>query len=280
MNILAFLAARKDWIALIIVLLLSMIIMNSSGHESAQQYQYGISKGISFIVSPLDFIPETIRVWKENKELHKKVMSLESEQNQWREAVLENIRLRKMLDFSDNPEFEYLACEVIAKDPAMHISGMLINRGADDSLTIGMLVVTSEGLVGVIHEVGKAGSIVQLATDRNFALSARTQRSRVDGIIRWAGGFRLKFADVPKNLDVRIGDRIITSGLGGFSAPGVPIGVVESVERKKGAIFQEVQVKPFAEFARLEEVFVLKPIPEEKEAEKDKKSSRKGRKRK
>lgn len=258
MNILAYLAAWRDWVALLLALLISLILMNSSDHPAAETYRKGMGRFLSYTTAPFTFVPRTIEVWKENSELRAEVVQLRANENHWRDAVLENARLRKLLGFRDRPDFTYLASEVIARDPSLSLSSLLLDKGRRDSVKVGQGVVTSEGLAGVIHRADGGTAVALLATDRNFAASARVERSRVNGIIRWGGGEKLSFTDVPKHLDIQVGDRIVTSGLGGVIPGGIPVGVVTRVKSSQG-LFLTVDIDPFVEFNRLEEVFVLLP---------------------
>lgn len=258
MNLLALLSAWRDWVALTLALILSLIMMNSSAHPAADVYRMGVGHAVAFVSEPLTFIPETLELWGENRLLRSQVMELTSQEDQWRDALLENARLRKLLGFRDRPEFRYLACEVVARDPLMTFSSLLLDKGTRDEVQVGQPVVTAEGLAGLVHRTDKTQSVALLATDRNFAASARVERSRVDGIIRWAGGDQLELAEVPRNLDIREGDRVVTSGLGGVIPGGLPVGIVTSVKRNEG-LFLKVTVQPYVKYARLEEVFVLLP---------------------
>ena len=258
MNLLALLAALRDWVALTLALLISLVLMNSSNHPAADTFRGGLGKTVSFITAPLTIIPRSVQLWGENAELRAKVVDLSGQQNQWRDAILENVRLRKLLGFRDRPVFTYLASEVIARDPTITLSSLLLDKGERDSVKIGQAVITADGLAGIIHRVDRSTSIALLATDRNFAASARVERSRVDGIVRWAGGEALEMTEVPRNLDVQVGDRIVTSGLGGVIPGGIAVGVVTHVERADG-LFLSVHIDPYVRFSRLEEVFVLLP---------------------
>ncbi|MFH0883525.1 MAG: rod shape-determining protein MreC [bacterium] len=259
MNLLALLSAWRDWVAITFALILSLILMNSSEHPAAEVYRQGMSQAIAFLSEPLTIGPRTLELWSDNKRLRQDIIELTNEKDNWRDAMLENIRLRKLLGFRDRPEFTYLASEVIARDPLLTLSSLLLDKGRRDSVKAGQAVVTAEGIAGIIYRADRTQSVALLATDRNFAASARVERSRVDGIIRWAGGGMLEMTEVPRNLDIRVGDRVVTSGLGGVIPGGLPVGVVIRVMRNEG-LFLKVIVEPYVEYSRLEEVFVLLPV--------------------
>jgi rod shape-determining protein MreC len=248
-------------VALTLALLISLALMNSSTHPAAETFRQGVGSIFSTLTAPFTYLPRTVTVWQENEELRQEVVQLRGQRDQWRDAMLENVRLRRLLGFRDRPEFIYLAAEVIARNPTLNLSSLLLDKGRRDSVRVGQAVVTADGLTGVVHRAGGGSAVALLATDRNFAASARIERSRVDGIVRWAGGEALKMTEVPKNLDVKPGDRVVTSGLGGIIPPGIPIGVVHTVQRGEG-LFLDVGIHPFVEFSRLEEVFILVPNPD------------------
>ena len=92
-------------------------------------------------------------------------------------------------------------------------------------------------------------------------MSARIQRSRVNGIIRWTGGSDAH-DQRPEDLDVRPGDMIITSEFSSLFPPGIRIGVVSATRHIPGELFQEIDVSPSVDFDRLEEVFVATVMPD------------------
>lgn len=258
MRILALLDHLRDWVALALSLVLALATMSASNHPSAANLRHALRKPLEWMASPVSGAIRATGLWTENADLRAEVLRLSMQQQQWRDARLENARLRKLLGFRDRPEFDYLAAEVIARDPSPTLSSLVLDKGTEDSVRIGQAVVTAEGLAGMVHHAGPTTSTVLLAVDRNFAVSARVERSRVDGMIRWAGGTDLQLTDVPRNLDVREGDRIVTSGLGGMVSSGIPVGLVVNVNRED-PLFLDVAVKPFVSYHTLEEVFVLIP---------------------
>ncbi len=258
MNPFSLLPAWKDWLALILSLLLSLLAMNTSDHPSATAFRQNVGQYLTFMTAPVTFFPRSLNIWRENAQLRADLIRLAQEEYRWRDALLENARLRKLLGFRDRPEFDYLAAEVIARDPSMTYSTLMLDKGARDSVRVGQAVVTAEGLAGMIHRVTPSTSLALLAVDRNFAASARVERSRVDGIVRWVGGDVLELSEVPRNLDVKVGDRVVTSGLGGVIPGGLPVGIVRHVEENDN-LFLRILVEPYVKFNRLEEVFILLP---------------------
>jgi rod shape-determining protein MreC len=125
-----------------------------------------------------------------------------------------------------------------------------------------MAVVTTEGLVGRVVETTALAARVQLITDPESAVGVLIQRSRVIGVAAGSQGGSVQIKYLPIMADVAVGDRIITSGMGGVFPKGIPLGrVLRSNRPTNGALFQETWVQPLADFSRLEEVMVLKRPP-------------------
>ena len=258
MRLFSLLDSLRDWVALVIVIIVTFATMSTSDHTMSDTIRQSLARPLELLAWPVSAMIRTTTLWKENADLRSELLGMSMERNQWRDAMLENARLRRLLGFRDRPEFEYLAAEVTARDPNPALSSLTLDKGTHDGLKVGQAVVVYGGLVGVIHRAGPSSSTALLATDRNFAVSARVERSRVDGIVRWRGGNNLVFTEIPRNLDVKVGDRIVSSGLGKLIPGGIPIGIVNRVD-KSDPLFLTVDVDPFVSYARLEEVFVLIP---------------------
>ena len=143
---------------------------------------------------------------------------------------------------------------------SMGVSGyhaITINRGEHSGIRTGLPVVTSQGVIGRICEVGFQDAKVCLLTDRNSAIPIIIQRTRSRGIAMGAGGERLAIRYLSRLEDVEVGDLIISSGLGQVFPKGIQVGEVEEVRRKSYGLFQEVWAKPSANLSQLEEVLVI-----------------------
>ncbi len=175
---------------------------------------------------------------------------------QLQEAGWENMRLRKALSFRPlDGGTRVISAEVIGRDPDHIYDTIVINAGRDHGVDKDMSVVTPEGLVGHIAQVGVSDSVVQLLM--RTRVSALIQATRAQGIVSWIDGqFRLHFVEASNK--VREGDLVVSSGLGGRYPKGIPIGtVVEVNQEKRSPVFLRVVLKSIVDFSVLEEVFVL-----------------------
>ncbi len=210
-------------------------------------------------------------VRSENQRLHQKIMEL-SLRNSWlNEERLENQRLRELLGFRSQLGQEVIPANVVAWEPNRRSFTVLINKGVQDGVRRNMPVVNMYGLAGKVLDVSARTAVVQLLIEPSFRASALIQRSRVLGIVKPGSGLTLRLDNVPLAEDVKEGDRVITSGLGGVFPPGINVGVVTAAESKEAfsqdyqtfGIFKMIQIAPSVDFNTLAELFVVRVVMNE-----------------
>jgi rod shape-determining protein MreC len=199
---------------------------------------------------------------KENDELKKTVSYAAEEHNRCSELNLANIRLRSLLNFQQSMPHQVLAAEVIGKDPSPWYKTIMIDKGKDDGVEKGMAVVIPEAIAGQVMDVSTHYSKVLLIIDPNSAVDAVVQKTRARGIIKGESSGRCLFKYVLRKDDVRVGNRVVSSGLDGVFPKGLGVGHVSGVIRRTSGIFQEVTVIPSVDFEKLEEVLVVLTPPE------------------
>jgi rod shape-determining protein MreC len=118
-------------------------------------------------------------------------------------------------------------------------------------------VITAEGVVGLVTATSRHAAKTMLLLDRQSAIDGIVQRSRARGIVRGRGTDQLAFEFVVRGGDVKIGDIVITSGLGGVYPKGLRIGEVEELLDPGGGLLQTATLRPAVDFGRLEQVFVM-----------------------
>ena len=198
------------------------------------------------------------RLEKENHQLQEQVAQLERELLRLREAGEENSALRALLGYQrDNPGKQYLAASVVARDPSGIVEAVLMNLGTEQGVQNGMIVVGEGGMVGQVLEAYPNLSKVLLSTDPSLTVNSIVQRSRVQGVVSGTtdGGLTMRY--VPKDADVREGDLVVTSGLGGGFPRGLLVGLVVRVNNREQELFQEVTLEPATRVSTLERVLVI-----------------------
>ncbi len=197
-------------------------------------------------------------VESENEALRKKVARLQREIVQYREALIANARLKRLLKVKRKIRTTTVMASVVGVDLAPWAGTITIDRGRKDGIRPGMAVLSGAGVVGQVIRSSFYFSKVLLLSDYDSAVAALVQRNRVRGILRGAGQGQCRLAYVGKEIDVEVGDEIITSGADQIFPKGLLLGRVSSVSRGPASdLFQVISVTPAVDFKRLEEVLIL-----------------------
>ncbi len=198
------------------------------------------------------------RLRQRNAELEAEVASLQSQVIALQQQVTEVELLSALLDFARaQPQNEYQAAQVIGRDPSPFLQYIIINRGSDDGLRRGMPVVSNLGLVGRVAAVTANAARVQLITDPDSTVNAHIQPSEVDAVLAGSITGDLTLDLIPQEAQIRAGNLVLTSGLGGDYPSDILIGQIASVRQESAALFQTASVEPLVDFARLEIVLVI-----------------------
>jgi rod shape-determining protein MreC len=195
---------------------------------------------------------------QDNEALREQLAQYEKQLTEYREAYLENLRLRRLLDFKTTIQAEGLPAQVVLHDPAGWFQTVIVDKGVEDGVKPEMPVLNDEGVVGRILDVSDRYARVLLITDPANAVDGMVQRNRIRGILsgRDAGTCVLKY--VRSIFDVEMGDLIITSGKDGIYPKGLRLGRVRAVFKDPMGLFQTVEVEPLVRLNAIEEVMILK----------------------
>jgi rod shape-determining protein MreC len=194
---------------------------------------------------------------KENDMLKKKLAMTVYDVNRCKETELSNERLRKLLDFKNAGGLQFIPAEVIGKDPSQWYKMLVIDKGVFEGVTKGLPVVVPEGIVGQVIDASDHHAKVLLIIDSNSAVDALVQETRAIGIVKGDSENRCLLNYVSRKETVNIGDSVVSSGLDGVFAKGFLIGKVTDIILNKSGIFQEIEVSPFVDFDKIEEVMVV-----------------------
>jgi rod shape-determining protein MreC len=174
------------------------------------------------------------------------------------DAYLENIKLRHLLRFQERFPLKTQPAAVIMRTRSIDRNTLVLDRGERDGIRTNLNVINDRGLVGKVIETSPEYSVCRLMLDRSFRVAARIQRTRLNGIVYWLGDANeVGFYGVLKNLDVRLGDVVLTSEYSEYFLPNFRVGVVTSVNNEVAGLFKDIRVRTSADFNTLEEVFVV-----------------------
>ncbi|NKC12311.1 MAG: rod shape-determining protein MreC [Gammaproteobacteria bacterium] len=172
----------------------------------------------------------------------------------------ENTRLRELLDSSTKVADRVLIAELLSVDLEPFSRRIVLNKGANHGVTDGQSLIDAYGLIGQVIHTAPLTSTALLITDPNHALPVQINRTGLRGIAVGTGTANgLELRHIPNNEDVRVGDLVVTSGLGGRFPRGYPVGRVNSVGRDSARPFASVRVRPRAQLERNREVLLVWP---------------------
>lgn len=198
-----------------------------------------------------------INIKKNNQNLQKENAELRAQLGALTELKLENQRLNNLLGFKENTKMELLTAKVIGKDLLIDHTTLTINRGTHHGVKEFMAVITIGGVVGYVIQPQTFTSQILLLTDRYASIDAIVQRSRARGIVEGLNKNTCQLNYLERDDDVKVGDKIVTSGLNNIFPKGFAVGTVTNVEKSQYDISQEVTIKPAINPFTLEEVFVV-----------------------
>ncbi len=173
------------------------------------------------------------------------------------ETEKKNRRLEEILGFSEKAPYRLMPARVVGRDPSILSSAIVIDKGSGDGVKLDMPVISPNGIVGLVLTVSKNSSRVMLINDKNSRIDVIIQDNREIGILEGSddGTVRLFFID--RKARVRVGDSVVTAGMGDNFPNGLPVGEVLEVYKPTSEMFQEIVVGPKTDLGTLEEVLLI-----------------------
>lgn len=262
---------NRSSIAALVVLALILGYFLTFGPESTRKLQAGFYQMISPFLSTGSSLEKQItqvrtglksleELEKDNAQLQVENRALNATNQALRDVEREVNRLRVALAYRERSVFKLVPAEVIARDSSTWWRTVSINRGKEDGIETDMSVVTDQGLVGKTTTVSDTISIVLLISDENCRVAANVEGTREQGI---ASGERVAGALTPlldlnflsKQADLKPGQKVYSSGVGGVFPSGLLIGTVK--EYKMRDLDGQARLTPAVDLAKLEDVFVV-----------------------
>lgn len=220
-------------------------------------FQEGVTRTMHFCESIWHHYFYLVAVREECDRLKGMLAEAQMEKSRYLESELACQRLRKLLDMKSEVPHRMLPARVVGLAPSGWFKTVFINKGTGDGVSNGMAVIASGGIVGRVIGVSGRYAKVLLIIDRGSALDALVQRTRSRGIIEGETSESCRFKYIVRKADIKIEDTVISSGLDGLFPKGLRVGAISEISRPSSGLFQEVKVRPFVDFTRLEEVLVI-----------------------
>ena len=208
---------------------------------------------------------ETLRA--NNAALGADVDRLTLENVQLREAAFAAQQAAKLSNLAKTLSYQTVAATVIARDPSNILSTIVLGVGTDDGVRVGHIVLSEQGLVGRVSQVGTNYAKVLLITDPSSTLSALVEGSRATGIVRGQYGDALIMDWILQTENVKVGDAVVSAGLGlgdelrSLYPKGLVIGKVLQLQNAEAAAYQRAIIAPAVDLRKLENVLVVRTTP-------------------
>jgi rod shape-determining protein MreC len=195
---------------------------------------------------------------EQNQRLREDLLLANAKLNRMAAVAEQNERLKELLDTQHSLDLHVQLARVIGVDLGTYQHRLVLNLGERDGIKAGQPVLDAHGVVGQIVNVLPSTSIVMLVTDPDQALPVVIERTGLRTVAYGSrNGEQLTLPTVPMAADVQVGDKLMTSGLGGRFPQGFPVGVVSSVAPAATGMFLEAHAEVSADLERSDELLVL-----------------------
>lgn len=230
---------------------------------------------LTWIVTPLQYIidwPGKLSHWSHetlvsrntlitrNRQLQDELLQLQGQLQRQLNLERENATLRALLKSSDRIQGHVLAAQLLAVNTAPFVNEVILNKGQQANVTVGQPVIDANGIMGQVVEANPLTSRVLLINDTRSAIPVQVNRNGIRAIAMGRGSTGdLTLLHVPETADIRVGDLLVTSGLGQRFPIGYPVADVSAVEHHSGEAFTTIMATPRAHLNRSRQVLLVWP---------------------
>ena len=218
----------------------------------------------------MESIYNLTNTYQENQTLKQKVETIYELEVQLNDLKKDNEKMKEALKLQDTlNDYTLINATVIARNPDTWRDIVTINKGANDGLTPQMSVMSDNGLVGKVLDVNPTSARVALLSnnDNTLVRVAAMIQGEKESIYGTLTGFDhekniLIMSQIQATQEIKVGDKVVTSGLGGVSPSSLYIGTVEEVAMDRFGLYKEVRIKPAADTNDVRYVTVVKRTSE------------------
>lgn len=195
---------------------------------------------------------------RENAALRRRELILSAQALRMNALESENQRLRNLLSASSTIHQKMLIAQIIKTSQSPYSYQILINKGSRQGVYRGQALIDAHGVLGQVVRVEPSDSVVLLITDPHNGVPVEVNRTGLQTVALGRGdGQSLSLPFLPRNADVRVGDLLVSSGLGGRFPEGYPVGRVREIKRPPGESFIEAIADPSAHLNRGRQVLLV-----------------------
>lgn len=223
--------------------------------------QYFVNAPIKLIATANANLTSRQALLAENATLRAKQLLLQAELQKLIALESENTELRALLASSNrNKNDKVTVAQLLAVNTDPLISEVVLDKGEHEGVYVGQPVLDASGIMGQVSQIGSFTSRVLLLSDPRSAIPVQNVRNGVRGIVAGRGNLeKLLLTDIPVTIDIKVGDLLVSSGLGGHFPAGYPVGVVSRIRHDQSEQFAVIEVTPSAQLDRNKPVLLIWP---------------------
>jgi len=222
--------------------------------------EYVVSRPVHLIDNLSTMISTHDTLIKENVDLKTEQLLLKAQVQRLLALESENTQLKALLRSSSEVHGKVLIAQLLAVDSEPFVNQVILDKGSREGVFIGQPVLDANGVMGKVIQLGPISSRVLLVNDTHSAVPVQITRNGIRAIAvgdSYTG--KLKLVNVPQTIDVKVGDVLVTSGLGEHYPAGYPVGQITSVVKDPGMQFATIDVQPSAHADRSRQVLLIWP---------------------
>lgn len=259
-NLIDFIIKFKEYITFLALVIISMSMISMGDVSQIGGFRTFLVGVFSVFTETFDIIPNPSAMKNENNAMRELNLTLSNEVMQTRRSVIESENLKGLLGLKEQNQYNYIPANVIGRTTVEMRSYFLIDKGYKAGVNVGMSVRTAANLSGIVSGCTSHYSIVETLTNRDIKIHSKLTKDGTDGLITWEGGQNFLLKNIPTATDIRIGDDISSSNVISRFPPDIPIGKVKSISQKQGDLFSHIEVEPYMDISKVQQVFVIKTI--------------------
>ncbi len=265
-----FLRGPSATLRMIILVIISLAVMTV---DHRWKHLDAVRNTLSYLLYPVEYVVDLpIRLYYWGDEVMSTQKDLLRENRQLRDMQLqsrvqlqkldiiekENVRLRELLSATPKTTEDHLIAEIIAVDVDPYRHFIVLNKGTNDGAYKGQPIIDAHGVMGQIVYVNAMTSTAMLITDVSHAIPVQIDRTGLRSVAFGTGQTDyLDLRHIPHNADLRVGDKLISSGLGGRFPRNYPVAVITKIDRDTGETFIDVRAEPLAQLDTSREVLLV-----------------------
>jgi len=248
---------NRDHILFLVLALVSTLILINNNDPRMSVVRGKSADLVAFLSSPVSWVRSLMYLEEENRLLRDSNLFLTLQIESMLNLENENKELKEILGFKSKTDLTIVPARVVNKGTQSNLLSVILNVGSKDNVKKNQPVLTAKGIIGKTIFVGETASIVQLINDVNYRVSVRILPSGATGILKWVGNRKAEIKEVQKNVNISIGDEVITSGYSDIYPSGLPVGIVAGVIDKRGSFHKDVTVSIPNDLSVFQHAFVI-----------------------